>query len=281
MKNYRDFLINKILSIRSYIFKNFHIFGKEEPCTQNMSLVFSDDFNQFDSDKWHIGQFWGRFHPDLRHQYHGDDSVYVENGSLCLDIRYKPSIEHHYSLPDPQEIPYSVGLVVSQQSFGHGFYEFEITLPDGFYLWPAVWLTGVTTWPPEIDIIEAYSDQFSKYKDRLETNIHYNVFPKNQTLGALKHPVKLNQDHPIKVSCWRTKDFIKFYYNGFLVRVVTDTEVLSWFQDQEMIIILNNAIRPEGVGFFDSRIKYNKKLHNLPISKFKIHNVKVWYSNNP
>lgn len=273
-----DKLINSFLSIRSQFLKHFDVRGQEEPPTQNMKLIFEDDFHQFDPNKWHIGQFWGKFHPQLRHQYYGNDSVYIENNSLCLDIRYKPSVEQHYSLSEPQEIPYSVGLVVSQQTFGPGFYQFEITLPCGFYLWPAVWLTGTQTWPPEIDIIEAYSDQFTIYNDRLETNIHYDIFPKNKSLGALRHPVKLKDDQRIRVSCWWTQDFIKIYYNGFLVRKVTDKKVLKWFQDQKMRIILNNAIRPEGVKYFDRLIKENKQLHNLPLTKFKIHSVKIWGS---
>ena len=63
------------------------------------------------------------------------------------------------------DIPQSVGLVTSYNSYGYGFFEFEIELPYGSGLWPSVWLSCVNSWPPEIDILEAYSNDNSNYKN--------------------------------------------------------------------------------------------------------------------
>lgn len=38
------------------------------------------------------------------------------------------------------ELPYTSGMLVSQDSFGYGTYSFEIVLPSDLGLWPAVWL---------------------------------------------------------------------------------------------------------------------------------------------
>ena len=104
------------------------------------------------------------------------------------------------------------------------------------------------------------------YKNRFETNLHYNLYPNNVDLGAQRHPLEL---HDITVSCWWTKDFIKIYYNGILVRQVTDKKILKWFENQRMIIVLNNGLQREHV---DKQIQ----LKDIKLSKFIIHSVQIW-----
>jgi hypothetical protein len=67
------------------------------------------------------------------------------------------------------------------------------------------------------------------------------------------------------MSCWWTEDFVKIYYNGYLVRKITSNNILKWFKDQKMAIVLNNAIRQE----------YSADIKNQT-TEFKVHEVKVW-----
>lgn len=262
----KDRLINTFLYLKSYIRKPI---GKREKnnsnITSKMEIVFEDNFKFFNKDEWRIGQPWGEFHPDFPYQYYGKDSVFIKDDCLILNQIYSPKqLITWYDSNKVYDIPYSVGLVTSFRSFEYGFYEFEVELPYGTGLWPAVWLSCVDSWPPEIDIIEAYSDDKDNYKNNLQSNFHFNMGDTKENSGARNHPVSSPYDK-LKLGCWWSKDFIKIYYNGHLVRQITSNNILKWFRDKKMMIILNNAIRSE----------YTKQIESQ-ISEFKIHSVKVW-----
>jgi hypothetical protein len=87
---------------------------------------------------------------------------------------------------------------------------------------------------------------------------------KKESSGARNHPVKSSCDK-LKLSCWWSKNFIKVYYNGHLVRQITSEYIIKWFRDKKMLVILNNGIRPE----------YTKDIESQ-VSEFKIHSVKIW-----
>lgn len=265
-----DQIKNIYLYIGGYLRKILKVkrMGTSEPSTVSMELQFKDDFEFFDYNRWRIGQPWGKFHPGYPNQWYGEDSVYIENKHLVLDNRYQPVQLSPYDSTKKYDIPYSVGLITSYESYGYGYYEFESKLPDGIGLWPAIWLSCVDSWPPEIDITESYSDKNGDYKDKLESNLHFNLGEKKSSSGARSHPIYRSKDR-IKFSLWWTKDFIKVYYNGYLVRVITSNDTLQWFIDKKMIIILNNGMRPE----FDNIQPREEK---VSISKFEIYSVKYW-----
>ena len=81
----------------------------------------------------------------------------------------------------------------------------------------------------------------------------------------MDHIIK-NPLDKLKVSCWWTKDFIKIYYNGYLVRKTTSEDILKWFRDKKMIIILNNGMRSEYIPMIDNSIT----------TEFFIYSVKYW-----
>ena len=262
----KDSIINSFLYTKTLVISFFGISEKNNSnITSKMELIFEDNFQSFNKDAWRIGQPWGKFHPGSPYQYYGDESVFIQNDCLILNQVYSP--KQLTTWEDPKklyDIPYSVGLVTSYESYGYGFYEFEVELPYGSGLWPAVWLSCVDSWPPEIDILEAYSDDKNNYKNNLQSNFHFNTQDKKESSGARNHPVKSSYDK-LKLSCWWSKDFIKIYYNGHLVRQITSDYTIKWFRDKKMLVILNNAIRPE----------YTKGIESQ-ISEFKIHSVKIW-----
>lgn len=262
----KDIVVNYFLFVWCFIkikiieVKN----GKSEPNPEKMSLVFGDEFTFFDKNKWRIGQPWGLFHPESPYQYYGEDTVCIEDDHLVLGQRFNPKKLSPFDSEVVYDIPYSVGLITSHQSFGYGLYQFEVKLPKGAGLWPAVWLSCVDSWPPEIDINESYSDKRGNYKNKLQSNFHFNFGKEKTSSGARNHFV-FNDKRIIKMSCWWTPQFIKIYYNGYLVRQITSKRTLKWFTDKKMIIILNNAIRPE----FVDELKDQS-------SKFHIFSVKYW-----
>ncbi len=265
----RDRIVNTFLYCLNWTrFKLFRIkkFGEQEPKTYKMNLVFYDNFKKFDNKNWRIGQPWGLFHPEYPYQYYSKDAVSVKDNSLVLSQFYSPKKLTFQDNQQVFDIPQAVGLVTSYESFGYGFYKFECKLPKGIGLWPAIWLSCDKTWPPEIDILEAYSNENGDYKNHLQSNFHYDFDKNKKQAGARNHTVYSNSDI-LSLGCHFTKDFIKIYYNGYLVRQITNDEILDFFRDKKMIIILNNAIRAE----YKDKTKLVSQTSN-----FYIYNISYW-----
>lgn len=280
--NMKDDIVNSWLRAKSFF--RFFINSKPKDSIVTGMESYVLDFeavftgNTIDAKVWHIGQKWGPFHPDYLHQYYGDttDFVNVKEGFLELLTRYKPKKFYNFKDSIYVTIPYGIGLVVSNRSFKYGYYEIEASLPEGKYLWPAIWLTAVKTWPPEIDILESYSGFDGAYSNkclirnlRNEPNIHYGFKNDNtkSNFGGTSYPIPDNPtDRFVRYGLHWTKEFIRVYYDGHFVFQCTQTEILKYFnaEDVEMNIILNNALVSESIGT------------KQPPSVFKIKSVKFF-----
>jgi len=268
VRNIIDKIFNFYLTLKSRWRRFFNVHPRKRHRPNSVAdLVFYDNFRSFDHENWIVGQPWGEYHPDALYQYYGkfENSIKSENDGLKLMQKYEPKsflVDNTYTT-----VPYSVGLIVSKKAFGYGYFECDATLPKGLGLWPAIWLSDHLTWPPEIDILEAYSDDSGNYKDKLETNVHYGVVNVNKdSAKASKHALPQIKDSHRYAVLWTNKK-IDFYYDGFLVRRITSKKVLKWFNkpNVKMNWILNNAIRPEMVSKIGQQV-----------SEFTIHTVKVY-----
>lgn len=235
--------------------------------------VFLDEFkNKLDLTKWNLGQSWGNFHPGALHQHYDTEGIetYVsKQNTLVLELRHRPlhviksqlpEWRQTEDLPEDFTIPYAVGLVTTKESWHYGWFEAEIKLPKGTPLWPAFWLSGKHSWPPEIDILEAYSEHGSDYRDRflfkkrpyvkVQPNLHYGVVEEGtkDAYGAYDVPVWNATGRFVQYACWWEKDFIRIYYDGNMVFECTNPEILKWFNEQshEQFIIINNGIQDTG-----------------------------------
>jgi len=183
------------------------------------------------------GYSWGQYHPDQLWQYF-DDSMVKYDGRFLLK-----------TLKNPKEfdgvmIPFATGVVSSSNTYMYGYFETDILFPRSKQQWPAFWLTGSKTWPPEIDVVEAYSkdDHYGGYK-RFQPNVHYGDKMK---IGAVNIPLpKSLSGSYIKFGVEWQVDYIKFYYNGYLVKVVYDKKVLD-LMNQPMRVIINSAVERSG-----------------------------------
>ncbi|MDV7391487.1 family 16 glycosylhydrolase, partial [Arthrospira platensis SPKY1] len=96
---------------------------------------------------------------------------------------------------------------------------------------------------PEIDVVEAYSkdDNYNDYK-RFQPNVHYgNGF----MIGAVNIPLPKSlfySSAPIKFGVEWQPDYMKFYYNGYLVKVIYDKKVLD-SMNQPMRVIINSSVQ--------------------------------------
>jgi len=240
----------------------------------NYKLIFEDNFlnPELDTTKWRTRQPWGIIHSSYPYQYYDINSIKINNQGLILEQKYNPTKITHPNgntyYPD-----YSVGLVSSKESWRYGWFEIKAQLPKGYGLWPAIWLSGLDTWPPEIDIMEGYTRNKTNYnifplyfKKRIQTNIHYSINSINKNIGGKSYCLNIDPiDNTITYICYWEKEFIYLYYNDNLVRKITDPAILNTF-NQNMYIILNNAIDQE----------YNKYIPNSQCSKFIVRSIKIY-----
>lgn len=161
-------------------------------------------------------------------------SEYVE-----LHIENKPREIHHWDgkTYNPQ---LAVGTMRSEEKFIYGIFSAEIMLPQGRNLWPSFWLTGAESWPPEIDIMEAWSNKSGSYfrmttpqppylvpSWKTTNNVHYNDDQETkQAVGSRNIPICKQIKNPsenfIRYSVeWRPNRIV-FRVGDKVVRTVKD-----------------------------------------------------------
>ena len=202
---------------------------------------------------WLTHPKWGWFHPD-RHNYYWDASqlnLDPNNGNLLVSTSYKPQTVEYKGKEELR--PYACGLCRTTDEFTYGTFIAHLKLPIGANLWPSFWLSAANSWPPEIDILEGYTDEKGSYRknflrDRLEPNYHYGNTPENhEQKGArtvCRGIIKLNDFNEYKL-IW-TPEWIEIRYNGYLVYSVTAKKKLQWLNDDPwMHVKFNLNVNPD------------------------------------
>jgi beta-glucanase (GH16 family) len=204
---------------------------------------------------WITQERWGMVHPDKYHWWYDSEAVEIDaNNNLILKTRYNPK----YFPEIKKTSTTGVGLISSTDEFGFGEFTVEAKLPSGPFLWPAFWMWSWDSWPPEIDVFEAYSNSQGKYFDftwtnpfnfwKVESNLHYGYQQTKSSIGARKNLFSLvSPDKRFnKYSVIWTKYFVKWLYNDRIVRVCRDSKIMSELSNKKMNVIINNGVTNEG-----------------------------------
>jgi len=260
---------------------------------ENYKIVFEDNFKTpLNTDQWGYGQRWGDFHPDVLSWYYDNDGTYsyTTKDGLALELRNVPKTwvkselpewRQASALPDQFTIPIAAGMVSSKQSWQYGWFEAWIKLPKGTPYWPAFWLTGKNSWPPEIDIFEAYSQFGNRYESKtwfgklkpnrkIQPNLHYGSVENNtkEMYGSWDIPVAECTERYVQYACLWEEDRIEIYYDGAIVFKCTDPKILATYnkENAEQIIILNHGyywdkpdIRPDETAMLIKSVKVLQK----------------------
>jgi beta-glucanase (GH16 family) len=208
---------------------------------------------------WQVGERWGLMHPEKTECWYDKSAVKIIDDELYLKTHYNPK------KIDGVISPFGVGLINCTTKFKHGRFDIDIKLPKGPSLWPAFWMWAFESWPPEIDVFEAYSNHKGSYFNwninallgdfwKVQTNVHLGKSPDNYMIGAKEHwlgwkcPSK--DFHTYSVEWFPHGIFI--YFDNKLVREILDENILSQLNDKTMNVVINNSI---------------KKEHNIPENK--------------
>jgi beta-glucanase (GH16 family) len=205
--------------------------------------------------EWLTQERWGKIHPDKDYFWYDEESVkLLDNGDLILETKY-----NHYEFTTNEGIKkiseVGAGLVSNLTKFSYGHFEIEAKLPSGNHLWASFWMWSFESWPPELDIFEGYTNRKGSYFNwnlriflggfwRVKTNIHLGHQPNNYNLGAKSHWLGFKSPDKKfnKYSCYWDENKLIFYFNGKIVREVTDLKYLNQLKGKTMNIIINNGI---------------------------------------
>jgi len=202
--------------------------------------------------EWLTRERWGRLHKGKSFVWYDPNCVAVDMlGYLHLMTDHSPKdIKIGDETFNPQ---LGTGLVSSVENFKYGTFEIVAKLPMGPKRWPAFWLWGTESWPPEIDIFEGYTDnrdgylKFNRFNPLGFWNVQTNLWTHKDEVKAHNLKAKTNffgfknpAKNFIKYSLLWHPDKIRICYNGYLVREITDPVILEHFNKQEMHVIINN-----------------------------------------
>ena len=217
---------------------------------------------------WDCKMDGGRIiHPSYPYAWYSDSEDVLkigENGEMSLSYRENPREIKHW---DGKVYNPTIerALIRTTTPFDYGTFSIEAKCPKGLNIWSAFWLSGDGNWPPEIDILEAWSEN-NNYSHNLTNhfpwlckswrttyNVHYNDKNiKHKHIGS-KNITKCDQpldpiENWIKYECIWEPENITFKANGKVVKTVSK----KYAQ-----MLVNNLKTPEKGHLMDAIIEIN------------------------
>jgi beta-glucanase (GH16 family) len=261
-----EYIYNALLQIRLWFYciffqtklQNYSITEKE-----GYDLMFSDEFDleYLDAEKWNTSNCGCRVHPGDPTKYRSDNNVMI---NYNLNLMSDNANFHISDCGNEYDIKYTYGLIENYKYFSqlentYGYYEIRCKISKGVGMWPAFWLWGINSWPPEIDIFEFWTTDkcnwFNSNYHWMENDNHKQKPYTHRTLS-----INLSENFHLYGLKW-TKNYLKFYFDNMLIRKI-------WVNESTpMRIVANNGIDTEKI-----------KNDDLP-SVFEVDWIRYWSKN--
>lgn len=220
----------------------------------------NDCFIEWAGYHWMNGQPWGVAHPNPQHVWYANENeTKVINDTVVLGVNndakfFGGEVNHTKD--------FGCGCISSFEHFLYGHFYFEYTLPIGIHLWPAIWLSGVDNWPPEIDIVEGWSGDgyfipnqpnYKKFIgfNRIHPGVFYGIDSEGNVIGkgygnfgtnnlTYQCYQKLNGKINTCDLYWYPNN-IKVYYNEHKIMDIKDEEILKGLR-KPMYVCIDCAV---------------------------------------
>ena len=222
--------------------------------------------------KWIKRPLWGDNHQAERHCWYDQECIDFNDGNVVLNLRRNPKL---CDVPNEGQVlkEFGKGSMRTIEEFKYGTFEWEMKVPEGKYLWPALWLASDYSWPPEIDCMEGWSKENPKYVKRL---LWKNIRPTTHW-SANCDPVNGEHKSEAKFNVWRwwlkcdgfdnykviwTPDYVDVFYNNHKVQRFQDREMLRHMNlpEVKMHAIQSININESFVDYYDDYVRRNKPM---------------------
>lgn len=255
-----DIIVNLILKFKYWFTISFipKKIKNKSSIDKNRTLLFEDDFNEtswstkHNSEKWNVRSGWGMYHPDEPHCYYAPPFD-IKNSYVNLGVRYNPKTFNDVKkVGEKITIPYEVSRMIINDKYitQYGRFECRCKMPNTYAAWPAFWLTGAMSWPPEIDIFENYGQKTGKPINIQKINLHYGVIKDGTKTDMMPWGIKvspykyfIHEFHEYALE-W-DKNKMEIFVDGIKVFQYTRKDILDKWYNQEngkMHTIINNSI---------------------------------------
>jgi len=228
-----------------------------------------EDIIKWQGYEWLNRERWGRVHPGKPDAWNDPSAVKIDDDGFLRLYTHKNTKIFHDEKGEEVISNVGIGLVSCTNEFSYGLFEIEAKLPKGPYVWPAFWCWSFDSWPPEIDMIEGYSNKRGSYFNwtyealigkwwKVESNIHLKEKVKksksagddvNRTWNLGGKPGWLGFKSPSKrfnkYGLLWTPTEISILFNGKKVRTIKDPNVMKQMENVKMNIIINNSIQSD------------------------------------
>ena len=206
---------------------------------------------KFDKD-WRVGEEWGNVQDNANcfFQLKGDkinNTIHAKGYYYRTDLSVKP--QEFFSNKINKQLHFKAGKIVSKDKFHYGIFKIKANMPNFKYQWCAIWLAGKVQpdngiWQ-EIDIVENYNHNKIKFassnKIYSQPNVHFFKQGKHKMTSPTSKYIKQPDKRFVDYILWWEKDFIRIYYDNYLVYECKDKSILDQF-NEPMNLIINNAV---------------------------------------
>lgn len=232
----------------------------------------------FPTEDWRIGEEWGNVQDNANcfFQLEGDKINNTIHNNYFMQLSVKP--QEFFSTKINKQLHFKAGKIVTRNKFQYGIFRIRAKMPNFKYQWCAIWLCGKVQpdnhiWQ-EIDIVENYNHNKVKFsssnKIYSQPNVHYFKQGKHKMTSPSNKYVKNPDMEFVDYILWWEKDFIRIYYDNYLVYECKDKFILNQF-NEPMHLIINNAVE-WGVGLTARDIEEISKVDTT----FCIRSVQYW-----
>lgn len=220
-------------------------------------ILYEDNFDTLDKSKWYLEVVKYPHNNELEYYTDRTENIDVQDGHLVIT-----PLRENYGGKQ-----YTSGRMHSLFHWKYGRAEVRAKLPNGYGLWPAIWMMPQYSvyggWPQsgEIDICEARGQNLNQ----IASTIHYGT-PSNHywiTSGDLTTGCSIDQYHVYTVD-WTPTQLVyrldgKAYYVQDLTNIANNWMYSAPGQpfDQDFYMILNVAIGGDYLDDPDSSTKWN------------------------
>lgn len=231
---------------KEYKLKKDFTLGYGERHYNGKYWTVEDNFNE----DWQIGESWGNVQDNANcfFQLEGDKDNNTILTGYEINLKIKP--QEFFSTRINKQLHFKAGKIVSKDKFHYGIFRIRAKMPNFKYQWCAIWLCGKVQpdnniWQ-EIDIVENYNHSKVKFassnKIYSQPNVHYiDKQGKHKMTSPSSKYVKNPDKRFVDYILWWEKDFIRIYYDNYLVYECKDKSILNQF-NEPMNLIINNAV---------------------------------------
>lgn len=239
-----DKLFNFFLNIYNSIGRRLNKRVKPFPPKYGYKLVHSDLFVNLDN--WIKNLWWGSYAKYEKVSWMNPNCVEKVGSSLVFYTKKQPKINEHTG----KVMPYSRGSIQRKEPIrNYGAIEVVAKIYPSKGMWHApLWFVAAGEGSeikvlPEIDVAEVYT-KGNPNKIEAKTNIHYgeDYGVNSKNIGAKTHHIP-NMDRFVSYGLVWLEDRLEIYYDGWLVRRITDESILNRLKDG-IIPIINTSVNP-------------------------------------